>query len=109
MLNYIVLGQVPGTDYFLNFTSIITMYAIVFLVAIVIILTRQAHDLSDVITQNITQPYEKSPKNWTKIFDLLPARWTPLAIWIIIRYSSVSRRQLQNYVSSQNPGMILSA
>ncbi len=75
MWNYIVLGQVPGTDYYLNFTSVLILYAFVVLGGL--ILKRSlAHGLINA--------------------------YTSLTIWMIMHSSHTNQKQLKSYLSIYN-------
>ncbi len=105
MLNYIVLGQVPGTDYYLNFTNVLMIYCVLlFLIVIVVTIKRIFGDqpesfevISDIQELSFTQfSVESSHMART---NLLTGVYTTLAVWLIIKYSGINQRRLRNYLS----------
>lgn len=103
MLNYIVLGQIPGTDHYLSFTSVLIMYALVFLTVVIISSQHLMYGLPPRIKPVGKQRPKKFSDTRITISSLLAAACLPLAIWIIMRYSAANRQRLQNYLSNQNP------
>ncbi len=104
MWNYIVLGQVPGTNYYLNFTSVIILYAVVILL-LAIIITR------------IRQPRREPNKTFNfdvvqlSLLDSLPqhhsasaenrliAVYLAVAIAVIMKLSQLQRVRLKRQLS----------
>lgn len=100
MLNYIVLGQVPGTDYYLNFTSVLILYALVLLLAAAMVFRQFSYEMQpsaqSAKKRKIAlsrQPYEKGA---------LVAASVSLAILVIVKFSQAGSSWQQKYLSSIN-------
>lgn len=97
MLNYIVLGQVPGTDLYLTFTSVLVIYAAVLAAIVVLCLKNLFFEIYEIdpTAQVLTETSAKS-----QALGILPAIYTSAAIWLIVKYYSFSIKSIKNTIYS---------
>ncbi len=102
MWNYIVLGQVPGTDYYLNFTSVLILYGLVLLGIFILGLRQVQRDVEPTQSFDIVQ---------LSLLDAIPPRvavrenalislYVCIALMIVVKISSWQRIRLRTQLST---------
>ncbi len=101
MWNYIVLGQVPGTDYHLNFTSVLIVYALVLLAALRIsarlrFRKREPAKKIDFVQLSLL---DSTPRRRLSASHRLTSFYVSLATVAVMKFSQLRRSWLKKQLS----------